>query len=115
MIKLSVIKLIAFCFLHFKKPSFERGLLPIDLFLRIEQIHRLWDEYDIALQERELAARNETHRLDRLQWSGNRALRDCIQVQAQLTALERRVVEVCNIYIPLILSSFYISSISLWL
>ncbi|CAH8676717.1 unnamed protein product [Schistosoma haematobium] len=75
------------------KPSFERGLLPIDLFLRIEQIHRLWDEYDIALQERELAARNETHRLDRLQWAGNRALRDCIQVQAQLTALERRVVE----------------------
>ncbi|CAI2735067.1 unnamed protein product [Schistosoma spindalis] len=75
------------------KPSIERGLLPIDLFLRIEQIHRLWDEYDIALQERELAARNETHRLDRLQWAGNRALRDCIQVQAQLTALERRVVE----------------------
>ncbi|KAH8867326.1 Dystonin [Schistosoma japonicum] len=75
------------------KPSIERGLLPVDLFLRIEQIHRLWDEYDVALQERELAARNEAHRLDRLQWAGNRSLRDCTQVQAQLTALERRVVE----------------------
>ncbi|CAH8626743.1 unnamed protein product [Heterobilharzia americana] len=75
------------------KPSIERGILPVDIFLRIEQILRLWDEYDVALQERELAARNEIHRLDRLQWAGNRALRDCVQVQAQLTALQRRVAE----------------------
>ncbi|VDQ03125.1 unnamed protein product [Trichobilharzia regenti] len=66
------------------KPSIERGLVPVDLFLRIDQIHRLWDEYDVALQERELAARNEVHRLDRLQWAGNRALRDCVQLKSEL-------------------------------
>lgn len=73
--------------------------MPNDAFLGIDQINRLWGEYDLALQERELAARSEAHRLDRLHWAGNRATRECKTVDAQLIALERHVPEVrCHHY-----------------
>ncbi|KAF7257219.1 hypothetical protein EG68_05797, partial [Paragonimus skrjabini miyazakii] len=75
------------------KPAIRCGKLPNESFLCIEQINRLWGEYDLALQERELAARSEAHRLDRLQWAGNRATRECKAVESQLVALERHVPE----------------------
>ncbi|CAL8097159.1 unnamed protein product [Calicophoron daubneyi] len=75
------------------KPSIQSGQLPNDPFLAIEQINRLWSEYDLALQERELAARSELHRLDRLHWNGNRTSRECKTVDAQLTALEMHIRE----------------------
>ncbi|KAA0184888.1 Plectin [Fasciolopsis buskii] len=73
------------------KPALHSGQLPNDPFLSIDQIHRLWREYDIVLQEREIAARTETHRLDRLQWAGERVVRECKAVDAQLTGLERHL------------------------
>ncbi|KAF8568788.1 hypothetical protein P879_04598, partial [Paragonimus westermani] len=75
------------------KPAIRCGKLPNESFLCIEQINRLWGEYDLALQERELAARSEAHRLDRLQWAGNRATRECKAVESQLVALELHVPE----------------------
>ncbi|VDP70034.1 unnamed protein product, partial [Echinostoma caproni] len=75
------------------KPALHSGQLPNDPFLSIDQIHRLWGEYDVALQEREMAARSETNRLDRLQWAGDRVVRECKAVDAQLTGLERHLHE----------------------
>ncbi|THD20467.1 hypothetical protein D915_008873, partial [Fasciola hepatica] len=73
------------------KPALHSGQLPSDPFLSIDQIHRLWGEYDVVLQEREMAARSETRRLDRLQWAGDRVVRECRAVDGQLTGLERHL------------------------
>ncbi|KAG5445777.1 Plectin [Clonorchis sinensis] len=75
------------------KPGIRAGHIPNDPFLRIEQINRLWDEYNTALEERELAALSDMRRLDRLQWAADRIVRECRAVESQLTALERRLVE----------------------
>ncbi|TGZ67333.1 hypothetical protein CRM22_004876, partial [Opisthorchis felineus] len=75
------------------KPGIRAGHIPNDPFLRIEQINRLWDEYNTALEERELAALSDVRRLDRLQWAADRIVRECRAVESQLTALERRLVE----------------------
>ncbi|TPP61289.1 hypothetical protein FGIG_01848 [Fasciola gigantica] len=72
-------------------PALHSGQLPSDPFLSIDQIHRLWGEYDVVLQEREMAARSETRRLDRLQWAGDRVVRECRAVDGQLTGLERHL------------------------
>ncbi|CDS39395.1 Spectrin alpha actinin [Echinococcus multilocularis] len=70
------------------------NLLTIDPFMNIEHIFRLWKEYDLALQKREMAVAAETSRLERLQLAGERIERECRVLQTQEAALEKRINEI---------------------
>lgn len=72
----------------------EAGLLRIDPFMRIEQVQRLWREYELALQRREMAVSAETTRLERLQRAGEKIERECGSLRTHTTALEKRMNEV---------------------
>ncbi|EUB55207.1 Plectin-1 [Echinococcus granulosus] len=69
------------------------NLLRIDPFMNIEHIFRLWKEYELALQKREMAVAAETSRLERLQLAGERIERECGVLQTQEAALEKRINE----------------------
>lgn len=62
--------------------------------MKIEHIFRLWKEYELALQKREMAVAAETSRLERLQLAGERIERECGALQTQEAALEKRINEV---------------------
>ncbi|VDL93908.1 unnamed protein product, partial [Schistocephalus solidus] len=79
--------------------AIDKGFITIDPFMKIENVHRLWKEYELALQKRELAATAETNRLERLQRAGDNVDRECAQLQAQETALEKRMQEL-NVNLP---------------
>ncbi|KAL5108280.1 hypothetical protein TcWFU_010429 [Taenia crassiceps] len=71
----------------------DANLLTIDPFMKIEHIFRLWKEYELALQKREMAVAAETSRLERLQLAGERIERKCGALQTQEAALEKRINE----------------------
>lgn len=64
--------------------------------MNIEHIFRLWKEYELALQKREIAVAAELIRLERLQSAGERTERECSLLQTQETALEKRMNEVIS-------------------
>ncbi len=72
----------------------EANLLTIDPFMKIEHVYRLWKEYELALQKREMAVNAELTRLERLQRAGEKIDRECGLVQTQESALEKRMNEV---------------------
>ncbi|VUZ50166.1 unnamed protein product, partial [Hymenolepis diminuta] len=71
----------------------DANLLTIDPFMNIEHIFRLWKEYDLALQKRDMAVAAELSRLERLQLAGERIERECGLLQTQEAALEKRMNE----------------------
>ena len=83
-------------------------MLTIDPFLRIEHIFRLWKEYELALQKREMAVVAETSRLERLQLAGEKIEHECSLLQTQEAALEKRINEVhcLNVGLNYILTMF---------
>lgn len=64
--------------------------------MKIEHVYRLWKEYELALQKRELAVTAETNRLERLQRVGEKVDRECGLLQTQEAALEKRMNEVSH-------------------
>eukprot|EP00108_Taenia_solium_P001365 TsM_001023200 transcript=TsM_001023200 gene=TsM_001023200 len=71
----------------------DANLLTIDPFMKIEHIFRLWKEYELALQKREMAVAAETSRLERLQLASEKMERECGALQTQEVALEKRMNE----------------------
>lgn len=70
--------------------------MTIDPFMNIEHIFRLWKEYELALQKRDMAVAAELSRLERLQLAGERIERECGLLQTQEAALEKRMNEVIH-------------------